>query len=177
MLDTGQLFHYSYSRAVFFCPLSPVLDVFFSLLLERNFFNEKQTKLTNSVFKLFYSIKKLPLLHVVQWTKYQDFMILICDEPAAYENCVITCKCVWFFSSNSSCKSSLTDLSQISTVSEDEKETVPAVRILFDYIWNNSKLMKQLRQMYALLSKCLQIKLLRFPISIWCIYTGNILNQ
>lgn len=35
---------------------------------------------------------------------------------------------ILFFSSNSSCKSSLTDLSQISTVSEDEKETVPAVR-------------------------------------------------
>lgn len=170
MLDTGQLFYYSYWRAFFFCPLSPVLDIFFSLLLERNFFNEKQRKLTNSVFKLFYSIKKLLLLHVVQWTKYQDFMILVCDEPAVYENCVITCKCVWFFSSNnSSCKSSLTDLSQISTVSEDEKETVPAVRILFDYIRNNSKLMKQLRQIYALLSKCLQIKLLQFPISIWCI--------
>lgn len=72
-------------------------------------------------------------------------MIFVCNELTLKKK-KLNNILILFFSSNSSCKSSLTDLSQISTVSEDEKETVPAVRNCFDWLqcnmerfnqWNN----------------------------------------
>lgn len=63
-------------------------------------------------------------------------MIFVCNELTLKKKKKLNNILILFFSSNSSCKSSLTDLSQISTVSEDEKETVPAVRNCFDWLQN-----------------------------------------